>query len=411
VYLSLQPLARGAGGFIMPTKNNQLNGSSDYGQNLVLKFGDMMGAGFTVLPNILLKHQGLLGINSGELNFIAQIWFHWWSDKDAFPSMSTISKRMGVKDDKTVRRYSKSLQDKGYLVVRDRVSKIKGQLSSEYDFSPLIDRLNHLYAQEEAERLEQAAGDWVVLERQTTPLPKFGEGGLPIHGEGPSPNLGNEEDEGNKTHLEEDESLISNRFDSDANLQQTSKSKFSKKQRKISTKPHAQSTEEDPPQREHRNGFAPIADALSSRVEKLRSQSLKTGARTASTPRSGSKSHAEPDEAVSRSRGRPKKYPVPPDLELFTRDITLEFHDSSKLASNLSFVGRVLAETGLSSITLYQLMQEARTLTKTRGNIEKPSEDDPGFLNKFPYFRKTLLDLLEKGGRVTSARRASGRSI
>jgi hypothetical protein len=199
--------------------------------------------------------------------------------------------------------------------------------------------------------------------------------------------------------------LISNRFDGDANLQQTSKSKFSKKQRKISTKPQAQAAEEDPPQREHRNGFAPIADALSSRVEKLRSQSVKTGARTAATPRSGNKSHAEPDEAASRSRGRPKKYPVPPDLEQFTKDITLEFHDSSKLASNLSFVGRVLEESGLGSSYLFQLMQEARTLTKRRGNIEKPSEDDVGTLNKFPYFRQTLMDLIEKEGKVVSPRR------
>ncbi len=388
----------------MPANNGHLNVSSEYGQNLVLKFGDMMGAGFTVLPNILLKYQADLGITSSEFNFIAQIWFHWWSDKDAYPSIKTIAKRMGSKDDESVRRYSRSLQKKGYLLVRDRISKGKGQLSSEYDFSPLIQKLNGLYAVEEA-AAQGASGDWVVRERENTPLLKNEEGGLLRFEEPPSAEMGTEEDKEKKTHLEEDESLISNRFDSDANLQQTSKSKFSKKQRKISTKPQAQATEEDPPQREHRNGFAPIADALSSRVEKLRSQSLKTGPRTTATPRSGNKSHAEPDEAVSRSRGRPKKYPVPPDLELFTRDISLEFHDSSKLPSNLSFVGRVLQESGLDSGHLYQLMQEARILTKRRGNIEKPSEDDVGTLNKFPYFRQTLMDLIEKEGKVVSPRR------
>jgi hypothetical protein len=54
---------------------------------------------------------------------------------------------------------------------------------------------------------------------------------------------------------------------------------------------------------------------------------------------------------------------------------------------------------------LYQLMHEARQLTKSRGDIEKPSQDDPGFRNRFPYFRQTLIDLIEKEGREVSARR------
>ena len=96
---------------------------------------------------------------------------------------------------------------------------------------------------------------------------------------------------------------------------------------------------------------------------------------------------------------------MPPDLDLFIQDISTEFHDASKLPSNRSFIGRVLHETGLPSTVLYQLMQEARQLTKRRGNIEKPSADDPGFRNRFPYFRQTLLDLVEKEGRVVAARR------
>jgi len=100
---------------------------------------------------------------------------------------------------------------------------------------------------------------------------------------------------------------------------------------------------------------------------------------------------------------------MPPDLELFTQDISTEFHDASKVRSNLAFIGRMLQETGLSPSVLYQLMQEARQLTKSRGNIEKPSADDPFFRNRFPYFRQTLLDLIEKEGRAVSPRR-HGRS-
>lgn len=124
-------------------------------------------------------------------------------------------------------------------------------------------------------------------------------------------------------------------------------------------------------------------------------------------PATGTTSHPAAETASTRLRGRQKSYPVPPDLELFTRDISAEFHDSSKLPSNLSFIGRVLHETGLHPSALYQLMQQARQLTKSKGNIEKPSEDDPGFRNRFPYFRQTLLDLVEKEGKAVSARRDS----
>ena len=96
---------------------------------------------------------------------------------------------------------------------------------------------------------------------------------------------------------------------------------------------------------------------------------------------------------------------MPPDLDLFIQDISTEFHDASKLPSNRSFIGRVLHESGLPSSVLYQLMQEARQITKAKGNIEKPSADYPGFRNRVPYWKRTLLDLVEKEGRVVSARR------
>src|SRR6266496_931778 len=167
-------------------------------------------------------------------------------------------------------------------------------------------------------------------------------------------------------------------------------------------------SEAEPPEPQRRSqsrGLTPIADALSTRAQKLAPRSPKTAKNPPSVPKGDSKTGPSLEGASRPSRGRPKKYPLPPDLELFTRDITTEFHDLSKLPSNLSFIGRVLEESGLTPSFLYQLMQEARQLTKGRGDINKPSADDPGFRNRFPYFRKTLIDLIEKAGRPVSARR------
>jgi hypothetical protein len=393
--------------FIMPRTDSDIVGNSEYSRTLSLKFGDMMGAGFTVLPNILLKYQADLEITGNELNFIAQIWYHWWSDKDAYPAMKTIAKRMGAKDDETVRRYSRSLQKKGYLVVRDRLSKGKGQLSSEYDFSPLIQKLNELYLEEEAAKAEEP-GDWVVRERQATPSAKTRRGGTAKTRRAPSAEMRTEEDEiENKTQLEEDPTKS---FELQSQIFKTeTRSKFSKKSNEKIQKSEIKKLAEPAEPSRGSSDFSHVSHILPGRGVRAPAKNPPDASRNGSEsvyyPSAGTQSQPAPETVSNRPRGKPKKYPVPPDLERFTTDITAEFHDASKLKSNLTFIGRVLQETGLHPNLLYQLMHEARQLTKGRGDIEKPSVDDPGFRNRWPYFRSTLLDLVEKEGRPVSARR------
>ncbi len=52
-----------------------------------------------------------------------------------------------------MRRYSESLRDKEYLIVRERREPGLGQVTSEYDFTPLLEKLRLLY------REEQSAGN------------------------------------------------------------------------------------------------------------------------------------------------------------------------------------------------------------------------------------------------------------
>jgi len=187
------------------------------------------------------------------------------------------------------------------------------------------------------------------------------------------------------------------------------RSKFSKKRKEKSQKSETEQPPEPAEPSRRSSDFSHVSQILPGRgvraPAKNPSDASRNGSESAYYPSAGTKSQPAPETVSNRPRGKPKKYPVPPDLERFTTDITAEFHDASKLKSNLTFIGRVLQETGLHPNLLYQLMHEARQLTKGRGDIEKPSEDDPGFRNRWPYFRSTLLDLVEKEGRPVSARR------
>jgi hypothetical protein len=393
----------------MPTMGDQNDTTGTY--RLAVRFGDeILQAGFTTVPNLLLRYQAILGISSSEFNFILQVWYHWWDQKDPYPALGTIAERIG-QSRRQVRRYSESLRDKGFLIVRERREPGLGQVTSEYDFTPLLDQLRQLY------REEQSVGNNGRTILTAPPRTDSTEGGRTFLTEAPRTSMSSEEYTGNKypggnKTQEYKDSINSNSFELDTQVFKNKiRSKFSKKRdSKLQKLASAKKPEPIEPGRSA-SSFQPVSQVFASRgvgtPPGTGSVAAKNGSESAGGPTTDSKRHPNAEPAPKRPRGRPKSYPVPPDLELFTRDISAEFHDASKLPSNLSFIGRVLHESGLPSSVLYQLMQEARQITKGKGNIEKTSADEPAFRNRVPYWKKTLLDLIEKEGRVVSARRQS----
>jgi hypothetical protein len=69
--------------------------------------------------------------------FIVHLWQFTWTDRNPFPSLATVGGRMGVTR-RQVRNYVHSLREKGHLRVTERTEPGRGQITSEYDFSPLI---------------------------------------------------------------------------------------------------------------------------------------------------------------------------------------------------------------------------------------------------------------------------------
>jgi hypothetical protein len=124
---------------------------------LQVKFGDQLLQGkYTVVPNLLLKLLGELGITPNELVFTLEVWVYWYEQqKDMFPTLNTIAERMNLSR-RNVNRYVESLKgkqyhdketgyvSKPYLQVHERYATSGGQLSNQYDFSGMLEAVTFL---------------------------------------------------------------------------------------------------------------------------------------------------------------------------------------------------------------------------------------------------------------------------
>ncbi len=105
---------------------------------IAVRFGDeILQAGFTAIPNLVLDHYADLGITPGEMLFTTHVWQYWWSEKNPYPSLQGVADKMNASR-RQVRRYAEGLKAKGLLKVTERRLPGVGQITSEYDFFPLI---------------------------------------------------------------------------------------------------------------------------------------------------------------------------------------------------------------------------------------------------------------------------------
>ena len=117
--------------------------------------------------------------------FIIHIWQYWWTEKDPYPSLKTIAAKMDVTR-RQVRNYTQSLKAKGLLQVRERILPGLGQVTSEYDFEPLLKAVL---------KLDRDAHVSPVSDEhpETTPLTTLTEGGMTDLTEAPLTRVSEEE--------------------------------------------------------------------------------------------------------------------------------------------------------------------------------------------------------------------------
>jgi len=118
---------------------------------LAKRFGDLLAAGYTALPNALFEYQAALGLGDGELLFIQQLWSYWWGDVPPHPALPTLAARMG-KSVRQLQYYVERLRRVGILRVIERYDSCGRRLPNGYDLQPVLEALRTHCHQHEAEQ-------------------------------------------------------------------------------------------------------------------------------------------------------------------------------------------------------------------------------------------------------------------
>jgi len=101
--------------------NKKINGDTKGGtwkNNITEKWGEAVTSGdtgFQAVPDILIKNQTLLGLDTVDMTVLLNILIHWWEPEDMpHPRLSVIAKRMGTSV-RTVERRVKKIEQLGYI--------------------------------------------------------------------------------------------------------------------------------------------------------------------------------------------------------------------------------------------------------------------------------------------------------
>lgn len=134
-------------------KNQQPN-QQPKKKELEAKWGkDVIKAGYTVIPNVLLEHQHQIGLDATDLAILAQIVRFWWyEDNLPHPGKVRLATHLGVHS-RTVQRRIARMERAGLLERIERHTK-GAQRSNFYRLTGLIERAQH-YAQQSLEAQEE----------------------------------------------------------------------------------------------------------------------------------------------------------------------------------------------------------------------------------------------------------------
>lgn len=113
------------------------------GSEITNKWGKSIDAGFQQVPDVLIRAQSKLGIDSLSLVILLNLTMHWWEkDNLPWPRPSVIAKRIGVST-RTVERKISEMTTKG-LIERLPPEKTDSVTIRRFNLSGLIKRLEPL---------------------------------------------------------------------------------------------------------------------------------------------------------------------------------------------------------------------------------------------------------------------------
>ncbi len=323
-------------------------------------------AGIGTIPYALFYYQAELDLTPQEVWLIGYVLSHRWTSELPFPAVREMARRSGVTT-KTLEKYKKSLEDKGYLCVVRRTRADGGNTSIGWDFSPLFERIDRLitrdaehwikrnpqFLEEEFPELADDAGDNAVdkpgpvLRGYHGPVTRGSHGSVGLTYDGAGGEGSHAPPDKGRTACEEDY------------------------------------LEED--------------ESSDTREEGNRDE---RSLRTATF--SNSKATASPYPRFaggSSTRG----VPSPPGaalVERIVRDYSARLHDAPKsVRSNCTRACRLWEESGLALDDFVGLLHQAYERTEENSHrIRKSAGAGPyGTKNKMPYFFSVLAGLLANG--------------
>ena len=137
-----------------PTKDVVKPAATEDKTQLEKKWGkDVIKAGYTAVPDVLIKYQQRLKLKPLEVNLLLHLLSYWWQASNLpRPSKATLAAAIDV-DPSTVRRCLKKLEKAGYIK-RIEHRKSYGSRPNEYDPAGLVKAL-HPLALEELEEIKK----------------------------------------------------------------------------------------------------------------------------------------------------------------------------------------------------------------------------------------------------------------
>jgi predicted transcriptional regulator len=99
---------------------------------------ELMAGGWTVIPNIIVERQRVLGLDAIDINILMHLACYWWTlDNKPHPAKSTIAKAMNVHP-RTVQRRIAEMEKSGFIRREQRRVPGKGSNTNLYHFDGLI---------------------------------------------------------------------------------------------------------------------------------------------------------------------------------------------------------------------------------------------------------------------------------
>jgi len=114
--------------------------------------GPITKAGWTGIPNILIRRQRTLGIDALDLNILLHLLSYWWEDENhPHPSKETLAQAMDVSPS-TIQRRIRSMEARGLLKRIERRREKNRSETNLYDLTLLRDLLEPHALQEIEDR-------------------------------------------------------------------------------------------------------------------------------------------------------------------------------------------------------------------------------------------------------------------